>query len=124
MVLSDDIKVKLGFTGHRDRLAKLFQLESLLNDYPSSIWIHGGAIGFDSQVDTFATEHGIEVVKHVPMYSQYPAHIAPLVRNRLIVDQCDILVALYDGRKHGGTYYTVNYAKEHNVRIIMLDVYQ
>lgn len=38
-------------------------------------------------------------------------------RNRALVDLCDILVAVYDG-KSGGTKYTVDYAKQKNRKII------
>lgn len=38
-------------------------------------------------------------------------------RNRALVDLCDTLVAVYDG-KPGGTQYTVEYAKELNKEVI------
>ncbi len=40
-------------------------------------------------------------------------------RNRALVELCDILVAVYDG-KPGGTQYTVNYAKKIGRKIIEL----
>lgn len=41
------------------------------------------------------------------------------MRDRLLVDKCDVLVC-YLRRKRGGTYYTVNYAKKQNKKIIEL----
>lgn len=38
-------------------------------------------------------------------------------RNRALVDMCDVLVAVYDGKK-GGTQYTVNYAQSKGRRVI------
>lgn len=35
---------------------------------------------------------------------------APLIRNQAIVDRVDRMVACYDGRKKGGTLFTINYA--------------
>lgn len=35
-----------------------------------------------------------------------------LARNRYLVDNSDMLLALYDGRPAGGTHYTVTYAQE------------
>ena len=43
-------------------------------------------------------------------------------RNRYMVDHSALLIAVYDGRKTGGTYYTVKYAKslDKDIRIINL----
>ncbi len=43
-----------------------------------------------------------------------------LMRDRALVELCDILVAVYDG-KPGGTRYTINYAKRSGRKIIELD---
>ncbi len=40
-------------------------------------------------------------------------------RNRALVDMCDVLVAVYDG-KRGGTMQTVNYAKKTGKRTIII----
>lgn len=40
-------------------------------------------------------------------------------RNRALVDSCDVLIAVYDG-KSGGTGYTVNYARIKDKKIIMI----
>ncbi|MDE7193352.1 MAG: DUF1273 domain-containing protein [Oscillospiraceae bacterium] len=40
-------------------------------------------------------------------------------RNRVLVDLCDILVAVYDG-KSGGTEYTVNYAEKCRKKIVLI----
>ena len=42
-----------------------------------------------------------------------------LKRNRALVELCDVLVAVYDGKK-GGTGYTVNFAKSGGKRIILI----
>ena len=44
-----------------------------------------------------------------------------LKRNRYMVSNSDCLIAAWDGRKVGGTYYTLNYAKKLNKQIILLD---
>lgn len=41
-------------------------------------------------------------------------------RNRALVDICDVLVAVYDGKK-GGTQYTCEYARRRGRKIITLD---
>jgi uncharacterized phage-like protein YoqJ len=40
-----------------------------------------------------------------------------LARNRMIVDRCELLVAVWDGVPGGGTSYTVDYAKRTGRRI-------
>lgn len=40
-------------------------------------------------------------------------------RNRALVDLCDVLVAVYDG-KRGGTEYTVRYAESRHKKIILI----
>lgn len=42
-----------------------------------------------------------------------------LKRNRVLVELCDMLVAVYDGQK-GGTGYTVNFAKSSGKNIILI----
>lgn len=42
-----------------------------------------------------------------------------LKRDRLMVDECDILLA-YLRKDYGGTFYTVNYAKKKNKKIIFI----
>lgn len=41
-------------------------------------------------------------------------------RDRYMIDNSDLLIAVWDGRKYGGTYYTINYAQKCNkdVKII------
>lgn len=41
-------------------------------------------------------------------------------RNKALVDLCDLLIAVYDG-KPGGTMQTVNYAKSKNRRVIIIN---
>ena len=42
-------------------------------------------------------------------------------RDRVIVDMCDVLLAVYDG-KDGGTKYTVDYAKKKGRKTVILPV--
>lgn len=104
--------MKIVFTGHRNCRTDEAELQELLVKYPNSIWVHGGANGFDNQVGKFALANGIHVIEKRPDYATHGKH-APLTRNRLMVDMPDVqlVVACYDGRESGGTLYTINYAK-------------
>ena len=44
-------------------------------------------------------------------------------RNRFMVDRADTVIAVYDGRKRGGTYQTICYAKEAGKQISFVCVY-
>ncbi len=103
--------MNIAFTGHRDKVAKESDLRALTDEFPQAIWIHGGAIGFDSQVNVFASRLGITQKIIRPDYLHH-GHSAPLIRNRQIVSNADILVACYDGRQSGGTAYTIKQAQK------------
>lgn len=92
----------IGFTGHRDRVTSTSALKAVMDSHPGSMWVHGGAEGFDEQVNTFALMNDLQV-EVVPL---------GLLANRimLLVDRSDLIVACYDGRKKGGTYRAISYA--------------
>lgn len=105
-------KNRIVFTGHRDAICATESLDLIHADNPDSIWIHGGVEGFDTQIATYAAEHGIQTICIKPDYKKYPAKVAPLRRNDLMLSMADSVVALYDGRSTGGTKYTVEKAKK------------
>ncbi len=111
--------IKVGFTGHRDKRIDENYLELLYKDLPQSSWIHGGAIGFDTQVANFAREHNIRQAVIRPDYEKYGKR-APLVRNERIVREADFMIACYDGRQTGGTYFTINYAKQVSKKVLII----
>lgn len=44
-------------------------------------------------------------------------------RNRFMVDNSDILLAVYDGNSKGGTAYTVEYARKQGKQVILINPY-
>jgi hypothetical protein len=109
----------VGFTGHRDKIAQTPELQKILDLYPGATWVHGGASsGFDDQVHTFALANGFQPEVIRPDYAKYHPKRAPLERNKVIVDSCNLLVACYDGRRFGGTFQTINYAKSKGKQVV------
>lgn len=108
------------FTGHRDKVTDPAELYAIANQYPGAIWMHGGARGFDSQVDAYARDHCIQVEVVRPNYSMDDYRYAPLVRNRKMVDAADLVIACYDGRKTGGTWFTINYARRMKKDVVVV----
>ena len=62
-------------------------------------------------------ELSTEVITLAYRYSRDCYH----VRNRYLVDNADKLLTLYNGGATGGTAYTVNYARQKNREIIVID---
>ncbi len=71
--------------------------------------VSGGAKGADTYAREFAERKGIKFIEFLPDYKRY-GRSAPLVRNRLIIDCCDEVLAFWDG-KSKGTKYTIDYAE-------------
>ena len=72
--------------------------------------VSGGAIGADTYAKEFAIKHNLKLIEFLPDYEKY-GRKAPLVRNKLIVEECDCLIAFWDGKSRG-TKFTLDYAKE------------
>jgi len=111
---------KLAFTGHRDRLANPDELRIATYKYRGYEWVHGGAVGFDTQVNSLANVLGVKVTVIRPDYKTYPSKGGPLLRNEEIIKGAKLLIALYDGREKGGTYYTIEFAKKLGVPVHIL----
>lgn len=75
---------------------KSFRLDTIL---------HGGAIGSDSHVETWAKENEYPTEVVLPDYDKYPGHVAPLVRNTELVKRADLTLAMYafSEWRQGGT---------------------
>lgn len=75
--------------------------------------ISGGAIGVDTLAEEYADKKGIKKLIIYPDYELY-GKSAPLIRNKLIVDNADLVIAFWDGES-SGTEYTISYAKRRHV---------
>ncbi len=115
--LETTLPTSIGFSGHRNATCLESALEDILAKFPGCLWIHGGAVGFDSQVDAFAKAHGFEPLVLRPDYERYWGHVAPLIRNDEIVRRADVMVLCWDGRQNGGTWYSLVSAKRKGVPV-------
>jgi len=75
-----------------------------------SLIISGGARGIDTLAEEYADRNGIPKLIFLPDYKRYGKR-APLIRNKLIVDNADIIIAFWDGQSRG-TKFTTDYAKK------------
>ena len=97
--------MKLAIIG--SRTCPPINIEAYLKYIPDTI-VSGGAKGADTYAREFAHEHNLELIEFLPDYNKY-GRSSPLVRNKLIVDECDCLIAFWDGKSRG-TKYTIDYA--------------
>ena len=70
--------------------------------------ITGGAVGVDKLAEREARLRGIPLTVFKPDYETH-GKSAPLVRNKLIAENCDMLIAFWDGSSRG-TVFTWRYA--------------
>jgi len=68
------------------------------------------AKGADQFADRWAKARMIPVKVFRPDYNMYNHKVAPLVRNDVMVELCDVCVAIFKGSKTGGTLYTARAA--------------
>ena len=89
-------------------------LTSVMDEYrlrPEGIKtiISGGALGADKMAERYAKLHSIPVTIHLPEWNTY-GKSAGAVRNQLIVNDSDMVVAFWDGQSKG-TSITIEMAK-------------
>jgi hypothetical protein len=111
----------IAFTGHRNRKATEKSIEKIADAYPNATWIHGGAAGFDTQISEYARSHGINEIIIKPDYKTFGS-AAPFIRNHKIVEMASLLIACYDGRLSGGTFYTIGIARKLGIPILLTDI--
>ena len=62
--------------------------------------VSGGAVGIDSCAAEYAKKNGLNLTVFLPQYERY-GRAAPIVRNKMIVDYADKIVAFWDGKSRG-----------------------
>lgn len=82
--------------------------------------VSGGAVGIDAFARRFAEENHLQLIEHLPDYSLYGRR-APIVRNSLIVDDADAMVAFPSGESKG-TFDSIRKMEQtgKNVKIIRI----
>jgi len=92
-------------------------VEKTLDEFPAiELIVSGGAKGADQLAERYAKERNIPVQLFRPDYNQFESKVAPIVRNRQIVDHADYVVAFWDGKSHG-TGSVIEYAKKNRKQL-------
>ena len=113
--------MKIAIIGSRNFTDKAFLNEKLnvyLKDYQDIIIISGGALGVDTLAKEYAKENNYTLVEHLPDYKTY-GKAAPHVRNDLILDAADMVIAFWDGQSKG-TMSVIMKAKKKKLHTITI----
>ncbi len=130
--------MKLGITGSRtitqfdfipyftmqDKAFRAFCRQHGLGRRKITTVITGGARGIDTLAFQAAGSAGIRNLQFLPDRKKFPGQLLPKAyqeRNRQIVDSCDILLAIWDGRSHG-TKNTLSYARKIDKPMYLVEV--
>ena len=84
--------------------------------------VSGGANGADKLSERFAKEFSIPTLIHLPDWNKYGKG-AGFIRNKLIVDDCDGVVAFIVNNSKGANH-TVNIAKKNKKKTLVYNINQ
>ena len=99
--------MKLAVIGSRN--LKNIALEQYVSEEVREI-VSGGAIGVDTCAAEYAKNKGLKLTEFLPQYDRY-GRVAPIVRNKEIVDYADRILAFWDGESKG-TLSVIKYAQK------------
>lgn len=117
----------LAFSGTRNGMTdlQLVNVEKIILKKPWKFVLHGDCIGSDEQFHNLALDHKISVIIHPPRNDKFRAFcegafkiMEPdeyLVRDHVMVDTCDFLIATPKTSKEqlrSGTWATIRYARK------------
>lgn len=113
--------MKFGVVGSRN-FNNYELLNKTLSEYDNINYIiSGGAYGADKLAERYAINNNIKTIIFLPEWSKY-GKSAGFIRNKLIVNESDIIIAFWDG-KSKGTKLTIDLIKKYNkpYRIILTE---
>ena len=91
----------------------------MLGWHDISLIISGGAKGADSLARIYAREHNIPLREHIPQWDLHGKK-AGFIRNKLIIDDADVVIAFWDGISRG-TAHSIKLAEEANKPFYIYD---
>lgn len=107
--------MRLAIIGSRN--LSVSNLEKYMPSGVSEI-VSGGARGIDTCAKEYAMENDLILTEFLPEYSKY-GRSAPLVRNDLIIDYADEVIAFWDGKSRG-TKYVIEKCKSKNKKLTVI----
>lgn len=113
--------MKIAVIGSRsfDDYPKMKKVLDSLKDKITGI-VSGGAKGADSLAEKWASENDVPIVIFFPNWDKYGKKAA-MIRNKLIIDECDQVVAFWDG-KSPGTRNSLSIARIQNKKYFIVPI--
>jgi predicted Rossmann fold nucleotide-binding protein DprA/Smf involved in DNA uptake len=108
---------KIGVVGSRSFNDYHFMKKMLDNFIVKESIISGGAIGADKLAKRYAIDHSIPIKEFLPDWTRHGKAAGP-IRNKIIVDNSDAIIAFWDG-KSKGTKSTISIAKEQGKKVFV-----
>lgn len=102
--------MRLAIIGSRD--CPTIDISRYVPEIPDTI-VSGGARGADTLAREYAMKNNIPLLEFLPKYAVY-GRKAPIMRNIQIVNNCDSLLAFWDGTSQG-TKFTIDYARRKGI---------
>lgn len=104
--------MKIAIVGSRTRGSEqdYQHLRELMDQFPATAIVSGGAVGADSLGARYAREKKLHLILHLPDWKRH-GKSAGFIRNRAIVEDAQYVVALWDG-KSKGTANTIEWARK------------
>jgi predicted Rossmann fold nucleotide-binding protein DprA/Smf involved in DNA uptake len=91
-------------------------LQAVLNaGFDITAVVSGGARGVDAMGERFAEETGLQLFKFPAEWDKYKRAAGP-IRNRVMAEFGDALIAIWDG-KSSGTKNMIDQAREHGLKV-------
>lgn len=112
--------MKIAIVGSRN--CGMLTVEKIISNIPNECTeiISGGAIGVDTMAGEAARRLNIKLTEIRPNYAVF-GRVAPIVRNRTIVEMCDMVLAFWDYKSNGTRNALLTaYKLEKKVKIIMI----
>ena len=115
--------MKIAISGSREftNQNKIYEVLDKYKDVCTLI-IHGGCQNSaDTLSEIWAQKNKIktEIVK--PDYIKYPNKSAPIVRNKIIIDKADVLIAFWN-KVSKGTKSTIDFAIKKGIETIIIEI--
>ena len=109
-------KYDISYKSFCDQLEFIFHNDDLK---PDTI-VSGGAKGIDTFAKQFAYDNGLKYIEFLPDWKYYCRAAGP-IRNKLIVEECDKLIAFWDYNS-SGTKSAVKLAEKSNKLVHIIDL--
>ncbi len=77
--------------------------------------VSGGACGVDACARIFAQKNKLRITEFLPEYKKY-GRIAPIIRNRKIIEYSDCVIAFWNGKSRG-TKYVIDECRKKGKRV-------